>query len=741
MNGYNIRKSLSKRTIAIVLAAVCSIAAFGGCSLGKASGADSKATSASKVQEVKWQQTAFGASTSSKNNTIEVDDANKTVTVNAGSKDGSKTGGKIAGSNDGITYYYTEIDPSQNFDLSATVKVNYFEKDKPDNQAGFGIMARDILGVKDDASLSPSNMVLVGGYNGKVESVFRNGVTKDLTDEIVMEGEHKFAERPANDGTATYKLSLKKTNTGYIACVDNGEAQTYYRPKQLEVLDNGKIYVGFFAARVASITVSNIELKTSNTASDPKGEAEPPKVIKPSVDVTSSDVSTKPNYTLNLKSTINGSVSVKQGDKVIYDGKIQKSDDLKVDATVEKGDNDFNIKYTPNKEDGNTNVEPIEKTHKVTYKTYGSENGEIYVSPNGKAEGKGTQDDPIDIYSAVKFTNDGQTIKVKGGTYNLSEPLVINKTNDGTAENNKVLTSYGDARAIFDFGKKSDGFTVGGDYWKIYGIDVANTKDKAHGISVSGSNNVLERLKTYKNGDTGLQISGSSADKRENWPKNNLILNCDSYDNMDGAMNNADGFAAKLTCGEGNVFRGCISHNNCDDGWDLFSKLETGAIGAVTIENCIAYGNGTLTDGTVTKGDGNGFKLGGEGIPVKHHLKNSLSFNNNSDGITSNSNPSMIVDDSISVDNKKVNVELGYYTNAKLNFVLNNIISYRTNTGDKDNIIDAVLSDSNYFYDGTSTKNKSNAEIQGSQFKNVQMPQAFERDSDGNIIWGDYMKK
>ena len=34
----------------------------------------------------------------------------------------------------------------------------------------------------------------------------------------------------------------------------------------------------------------------------------------------------------------------------------------------------------------------------------------------------------------------------------------------------------------------------------------------------------------------------------------------------------ADGFAAKLTVGDGNVFDGCISYNNADDGWDFFAK-------------------------------------------------------------------------------------------------------------------------------------------------------------------------
>ncbi|OOM75378.1 pectate disaccharide-lyase precursor [Clostridium puniceum] len=741
MKKYFKGKSLSKRTIAIVFIAVCCIAAVSFKEPIKAFAPNIFVDNINQNKDVKWHSIIFGVSTSKENNTITLDDANKTVTINAGSKDGSKTGGKITGSNDGMSYYYTEIDPYQNFELSASVKVNYFEKKSPDNQAGFGIMARDVLGIKDDASLSPSNVVLVGGYKGKVESVFRNGVTKDLSDKIVMEGEYEFSKRPPNDGTATYRLSLKKTNTGYIACVDDGEAQTYYRPKQLEVLDSKKIYVGFFAARVASIAVSDIDFKTTNASSDPNGVPEPEKVVKPSINIVSSNISSKSKYELNLKATINGNVNIKQGDKVIYDGKIENNTPLKIHTIIEKGDNAFNIKYTPNKEVGNTNIDPIEEVHNVTFKNYGVPNGDIYVAPNGKADGKGTKEDPIDIYSATNYTNDGQTIKIKGGIYNLTSPIVIDKNNSGIQDKVKTLTSYDNERAIFDFGKVSNGLSLQGDYWKIYGIDVINTKDKTHGITVAGNNNVVERVKTYKNGDTGLQISGDLNDIKENWPKNNLILNCDSYDNMDAAMNNADGFAAKISSGEGNVFRGCISHNNCDDGWDLFTKLENGTIGAITIEDCIAYGNGTLSDGTVTKGDGNGFKLGGEGISVKNVLKNSLAFNNNATGITGNSNPAISVENSKSADNKKANYGLDYYTNAKFDYSLTNNISIRTKDGEKDSVPDMVLSDDNYFYDGTSSKNKSGVEFKTSRFISIQIPNVVERDNEGNIALGDYMKE
>ncbi|UKI49487.1 MAG: hypothetical protein L6U99_12615 [Clostridium sp.] len=39
----------------------------------------------------------------------------------------------------------------------------------------------------------------------------------------------------------------------------------------------------------------------------------------------------------------------------------------------------------------------------------------------------------------------------------------------------------------------------------------------------------------------------------ETWPANNLILNCTPFNNSDATGENADGFAAKLTCGN-NIF-------------------------------------------------------------------------------------------------------------------------------------------------------------------------------------------
>ena len=457
---------------------------------------------------VDWNTIIFGQSTSGNRNSIEVDYVEDTVTLTAGTKDGKETGGKVTGSHDGISYYYTEIDSSKNFELSADITVNFFAKETPDNQEAFGIMARDAIGDHLDSSVFPSNMVMVGGYRGLIQSVFRNGVKDSTGAGATMEDVYKFDDRPANDGTATYKMTLKKTNTGYHVSVNDGPEKIYYRPKQLEVLDPNKIYVGFFAARVASITVSNITIKTSDVATDPPGEPEPPKPIEPSLNIVSLTASSTPDYELKLLPNVKGEIEISQDGRELYRGPVEGDEIFIRQTTLVNGDNTFNIVYTPDPIEFVTDESPIELTHIVTLKSYGPPGGGLYVSPDGDPESSGTIDDPIDIYSAIRFIGEGQTIYLRGGTYELSDPIVIERGNDGTSKSPKVISAYpGDERPVLDFNKASntDGFTVKADHCKIYGIDITNAPLK--GLVINGNYNVVELVNTYANGDTGLQIS------------------------------------------------------------------------------------------------------------------------------------------------------------------------------------------------------------------------------------------
>ncbi len=163
---------------------------------------------------------------------------------------------------------------------------------------------------------------------------------------------------------------------------------------------------------------------------------------------------------------------------------------------------------------------------------------------------------------------------------------------------------------------------------------------------------------TRFNNDSGLQLSRYAAGAPSSeWPSNNLIVFSESHDNADSDGEDADGFAPKLTVGSGNVFRYAVSHNNIDDGWDLYTKPDTGPIGTVTIEDSLSYGNGTLSDGSQAgNGDRNGYKLGGEDIGVNHTVKRSIAFDNGKHGFTYNSNPgSMTIENNLSIGNTERN--------------------------------------------------------------------------------------
>ena len=156
------------------------------------------------------------------------------------------------------------------------------------------------------------------------------------------------------------------------------------------------------------------------------------------------------------------------------------------------------------------------------------------------------------------------------------------------------MTTADGGYATLDFGGVARGFTAWGDWWNFSKLNVTNSADGSKGMQLSGNHCVLEQMNFYNNGNSGLQVSGSSADDKSLWPSYNTIRNCTSMNNADRAMEDADGFAAKITTGEGNVFDGCIAAYNADDGWDLFAKAATGTIGAVTIQNSVAYKNGYL---------------------------------------------------------------------------------------------------------------------------------------------------
>ncbi|KOT95964.1 MULTISPECIES: right-handed parallel beta-helix repeat-containing protein [Streptomyces] len=326
----------------------------------------------------------------------------------------------------------------------------------------------------------------------------------------------------------------------------------------------------------------------------------------------------------------------------------------------------------------------------------------VYVAPSGTEDAAGTLADPTTLASAISRVAAGGTIYLRGGTYAYGQTVTVPQGANGTASARTTITPYASEKPVLNFAAQSEnssnrGLQVNGSYWHIKGIVVEHAGD--NGIYIGGSNNIVERTVTRFNRDTGLQLGRiSSSTPASQWPANNLILSAESHDNADSDGEDADGFAAKLTTGTGNVFRYAVSHHNIDDGWDLYTKTETGAIGPVTVEDSLAYGNGTLSDGTVNdNGDRNGYKLGGDGIAVDHVVRRSIAFKNGHHGFTYNSNPgTMAISSNLSVDNAERN-----YSFDKGTSVFRSNTSCRfTVSGSNDKTVGNADS-SNQFWTGT----------------------------------------
>ncbi len=281
-----------------------------------------------------------------------------------------------------------------------------------------------------------------------------------------------------------------------------------------------------------------------------------------------------------------------------------------------------------------------------------SSGSEYWIATDGSDSNAGTEDKPFKTLSyAHSKASAGATIWVKPGTYAWSTTVSLTKS--GTASSPIRVFAAAGARPVLDFaGQPRDdssarGIKISGDYWHIKGVDVINAGDNC--IAISGSHNTIEWVTIHGCSDSGLQISvDSSQASDQTRGAYNTVLNCDAYENYDQASGgeNADGFAAKLHIGPGNVFRGCRAWNNADDGWDLFAADDV-----VTIDNCWAFLNGKLASGGGTSnGDGNGFKLGGAAAAgdayeggAPHEVTRCFSMENAACGFTRNNNTSVPV--------------------------------------------------------------------------------------------------
>ncbi len=275
-----------------------------------------------------------------------------------------------------------------------------------------------------------------------------------------------------------------------------------------------------------------------------------------------------------------------------------------------------------------------------------------YCAPKEKGgdnDNDGSLEHPFfDLSKALSLMEPGDTVFMRGGIYRYNATISLSKS--GNAQERFHIFNYpGESPElnfydiIPDYGNTSSrgngrGFKVTGDYYHLKGLTICQAPD--NGIKVESSHNIFELLVLHHNGDSGIQIGLAKNDNdAADRVCNNLVKNCDSYRNYDWGTSyeNADGFACKLSPGANNRFVGCRAWENSDDGWDFYMTHYP-----IYLDSCWTMGNGNeeliRNDpdwewgqkngiGNVNwQGDGNGFKLGGDGWAAKHQVNNCIAF-------------------------------------------------------------------------------------------------------------------
>ncbi len=113
-------------------------------------------------------------------------------------------GGKFTTFHDGVSYYYTVVDPTtENFELSATFTIDYINP-TPDGQEGFGLLAMDSLGEYGVSSVNHytnSAGVLATKFEEVIEDVKYTGkdvlgarFVTGITPEVLSSGDSAIAQ-------------------------------------------------------------------------------------------------------------------------------------------------------------------------------------------------------------------------------------------------------------------------------------------------------------------------------------------------------------------------------------------------------------------------------------------------------------------------------------------------------------------------------------------------------------------
>lgn len=118
-----------------------------------------------------WTFSAFGGNTSPGKNPEPAIENPSTVTL-------TTYGGKISGTDEGLSFYYRELPATANFELRARATVIAFNSNSgvnSPNQKSFGLMLRDTVNPHGSSSTTTSNYAAAGALDLVMKGFYKNG--------------------------------------------------------------------------------------------------------------------------------------------------------------------------------------------------------------------------------------------------------------------------------------------------------------------------------------------------------------------------------------------------------------------------------------------------------------------------------------------------------------------------------------------------------------------------------------
>ena len=259
-----------------------------------------------------------------------------------------------------------------------------------------------------------------------------------------------------------------------------------------------------------------------------------------------------------------------------------------------------------------------------------------YVSPTGNNANPGTISQPFaTLQKAHDVAKPGDTIYMRGGTYNVTAQITITKS--GNSGNPIQVLNYPGEIPILDgssYNPGSQGYAIiRGDsisWWYFKGLEIAYSPGS--GIRFAGSSHdiIIEFCNIHHN----VRLDGNGGNiEFDNNQSNISILNNDlhhaSINQPSGT--GGDGISFNDSQQSGNVIRGNRVWRNHDDGIDLWNAAR------VLVEGNWIWQNGYDDNLVKTSGNGVGIKLGGTGAGDGYHtVRLNVIWHNGEDGINDN---------------------------------------------------------------------------------------------------------